>query len=1066
MTQSKPRMLTRIRLINWHYFSNETIQVKGSFLLSGDNSSGKSTVLDAIQMILTTSTRNFNEAAQNQGNRSLKGYVRGKTGVEGQTYKIPANRSTISYVALEFYEPQKERYFVLGVKLDSPNEESDVRKGWFCEEGKLDAFTFLVDGKPATDQQFKKNHQKVSLIRQSSEAKERFRRRMGNLGSAFFDLIPKSMAFRPMKDVKSFINQYILPAHPISTEALRENIHTLQELQQVIEQMKRQISQLEEILEIHRKVGEIQRQHQEIQLILKYASQESVQEQMDTIAQEQQTFGQQKLHAQQQKVETDQQLVSEQNALAAIQAAIASSDNGHLIHTLEQEIQMLERERLRFEEELRVLKKQLGNARTVQENLADEHEVDFGRMLDGDDDGFSQRTAVVIALRQRAEKKTEALRQSNADLRNQCQKLQEQISQLQGEIGNLEKNRFSYPETTELLRTRIREEFTRRGIDASVSVFAELLELKETAWQNALEGYLNTQRFYLFVPPAYYDIAAQVYDRYKSTIHSAALVNTQALDLEKTAEPDSLAAVVTSENPYAMAYACYVLNRVKRCQSVEELKKHSAAITASCMLYQGKVLRKLAPSIYQEPYIGRMAIRQQLERKRDQLAQLSRQLAEQRKREEAQKKQIDQLTSCNFDLLLEHLAAPVKLCQAKEQLTDKKVELNQAQQDRTYLEWQMKLEQCQTRLAEIQAQRDKLSEDTIRYETAYKRKGEELETCREQLRQLEQHIRELGSEDLSLPENARKRYEHLRQRQLSSVIAINYQPQLAKLAKQQESQILQLQQHQARYRECELGLGLEQMQAYFDEYDKLSRHDLQSYSSRLLKAQQECQEEFRESFLARMRENMEQAEDIFRSLNKTLKSICYGEDIYQFRFAANPQKKNLYDMMMSQFNIGGTNLFSQSFESSFQSEMEELFLKLTLSDDEGKSVLAEYSDYRTYLDYDIEIRSRSGNRQLFSKIYGEKSGGETQTPYYVAIAASFAQVYNSEDSVRLIMLDEAFDKMDDGRIESMMNFFQSLHFQVILAAPTAKIETLGPYVDTVLVAYREDYESMIEEYDV
>ena len=171
-------------------------------------------------------------------------------------------------------------------------------------------------------------------------------------------------------------------------------------------------------------------------------------------------------------------------------------------------------------------------------------------------------------------------------------------------------------------------------------------------------------------------------------------------------------------------------------------------------------------------------------------------------------------------------------------------------------------------------------------------------------------------------------------------------------------------------------------------------------------------------------------------------------------------------MMMSQFNIGGTNLFSQSFESSFQSEMEELFLKLTLSDDEGKSVLAEYSDYRTYLDYDIEIRSRSGNRQLFSKIYGEKSGGETQTPYYVAIAASFAQVYNSEDSVRLIMLDEAFDKMDDGRIESMMNFFQSLHFQVILAAPTAKIETLGPYVDTVLVAYREDYESMIEEYDV
>ena len=192
----------------------------------------------------------------------------------------------------------------------------------------------------------------------------------------------------------------------------------------------------------------------------------------------------------------------------------------------------------------------------------------------------------------------------------------------------------------------------------------------------------------------------------------------------------------------------------------------------------------------------------------------------------------------------------------------------------------------------------------------------------------------------------------------------------------------------------------------------------------------------------------------------------YGEDSYQFKYAPNPEKKNLYDMMVSDINIGGNNLFSQVYQNDFHSEMEELFQKLTVSENGGQDVMQEYSDYRNYLDYDIEIRSRSGSRQMFSKIYGEKSGGETQTPYYVAIAASFAQVYNSKDSVRLIMLDEAFDKMDDGRIESMMNLFFSMNLQVILVAPSAKIEIIGPYVNSVLVVYREGYESVVEEHDL
>lgn len=703
--QSMTRMLTRIRLINWHYFSNETIQVKGSFLLSGDNSSGKSTILDAIQMVLTTSTRNFNEAAHEKSKRSLKGYVRGKTGVEGQTYKIPANKSTISYVALEFYEPRKERYFVLGVKLDSPNEEAEIKKSWFCEEGTLDALTFLADGKPATDQQFKKNGQRVTLLRQTSDAKERFRRRMGNLGGAFFDLIPKSMAFRPMNDIKSFINQYILPEHPISTETLRENIQNLQEMQRLVKELKRQIGQLDEIISVYQKVRDTQRQHKEIELLLDYARQDSARQQIDVLTRERLALDQQKRVCEEQKLIENQNLASEQAALASIQAAIGSSENGHLIRTLEQEIKTLEGDAGRISAQVRTLEKQIQLAKAVQKALPGAQDaVQLGEMLQaGTQTDLDARHANIIAMQQQAEKQAETLRLESANLHNQRQQLREQIGCLQEEIGKLEKNRFSYPKSTELLRARIAQEFARRSIDAPISVFAEMLEIKEPEWQNALEGYLNTQRFYLVVPPEYYGIAAQVYDKHKSTIHSVALVNTQALNLDNHAEPDSLAAVVTSENRYAMAYVCDVLNRVKRCQSVDELKKHSAAITAGCMLYQAKALRKLNPAIYEEPYIGRRALQQQLENKRSQLAQLSEQLKQNQSQYSANQQQIAQLTRCKFDLLLEHLSAPIRAAEVARRMTEKKAELQEAQNNPTYLELQMKYDQCQKRLTEIQS---------------------------------------------------------------------------------------------------------------------------------------------------------------------------------------------------------------------------------------------------------------------------------------------------------------------------------------------------------------------------
>jgi uncharacterized protein YPO0396 len=249
------------------------------------------------------------------------------------------------------------------------------------------------------------------------------------------------------------------------------------------------------------------------------------------------------------------------------------------------------------------------------------------------------------------------------------------------------------------------------------------------------------------------------------------------------------------------------------------------------------------------------------------------------------------------------------------------------------------------------------------------------------------------------------------------------------------------------------------------ESELLTKHDLISYEEKLRVIRNNCETEFKESFLAKMRESIEKANFQFKELNKTLKPIYYGNDSYRFDWSPDKRKKKLYEMIMSDFNLGGLNLFSTQFDKEYHDEMNELFLKLTVSDEHGNDVINEYTDYRSYLDYDIEIVSKDGKTQKFSKIYREKSGGETQTPYYVAIAASFVRLYSIGETIRVIMLDEAFDKMDEERIKSMLDFFKMQGLQVILAAPTTRLELIGEKADNIIMIYTEaDHNSFAEEF--
>ena len=65
------------------------------------------------------------------------------------------------------------------------------------------------------------------------------------------------------------------------------------------------------------------------------------------------------------------------------------------------------------------------------------------------------------------------------------------IIELQQRLRELEKRNLTYPENTTTLKNIIEKEFDKRGIKSKVYILAELLEITDKRWTNAVEGYFN-----------------------------------------------------------------------------------------------------------------------------------------------------------------------------------------------------------------------------------------------------------------------------------------------------------------------------------------------------------------------------------------------------------------------------------------------------------------------------------------------------------------------------------------------------------------------------------------------
>lgn len=129
-----------------------------------------------------------------------------------------------------------------------------------------------------------------------------------------------------------------------------------------------------------------------------------------------------------------------------------------------------------------------------------------------------------------------------------------------------------------------------------------------------------------------------------------------------------------------------------------------------------------------------------------------------------------------------------------------------------------------------------------------------------------------------------------------------------------------------------------------------------------------------------------------------------------------------------------------------------------------KKTMEKYADYRTYLKFSMYEQAR-GTDGTIKKNYvddmaGRDSGGEGQNPKYVALLAGFAMLYmqqsNRDSKIRLVMLDEAFSKMDKERSEVCLHYARQLDLQLVVCVPDERLQSLIRNVDCVYAFRRAE----------
>jgi len=1084
------KLLTRIRLVNWHLFENISINCNGTTYFIGINGAGKSTILDAVQFALVGGQRDvrFNQAALSGGKRTLASYVRGELGTEGQRF---LRGDATSVVALEFKNPD-DTYFAHGAVIDAFEDGRAPDVAYFIVHNAQlnDDWFFKAPGQLFDTRAFKRHLENFSLpvnagvrvFTKIEDYRVHLLNRLGQLKDTFPAKIVKGLAFSPLTDIRSFVHNYLLDENLVDVKTLQAQLETMRHFETLAIGVRERIESLNAIEELNKERVANRRKRISNTAIARLAEADTFLDQLKWLRLQLDSF---KLDYSREELHRDEifrALKFAQAALTEAEIALRTDQNAIREKELHEKIAILNVELTTLRERKKQADESIAcesaDAKKLRAYLAADKlsvPTELESFIGDPLAAHRELLPILQSLSNNFSREEILLSQKVGGLRDEGSKLEDEIRKLR--TGDRDTSYETESPHSARLRHLLRAELNL-GAD-EVKYLCDELSIPDESWQDAVEGLLGFNRFTLLVPPEHYNAAMKVYHKYKDSIYGATLLDTENIlkqNLPARGE-EFLCKEVETKNPAARAYVDLLLGNYVKCEKMEDLREHRTAVTRECFVRRNFTDSHLNPNVYRRWFIGERAAPRQIEQRQARLDEIAGEMVSLNERTSALRERLVLTRDKMRPFVdLEHvLAALVRLAPAEDELKVLNKELKSLD-SRNLDSLRAEVDKRQKELSQIQDEATDSSRKLGNLEVEIRKlEAESIPSAeRSSAEKLLQQENFLVSEnaDEETKSDIQKEYEKRRERQPLETILQNAQRYEGDYQTAERHSRDQLREAKQAYSmKYDFGYDEDDDAAhYMNEREKLISSELPNYEGQIAKQRAMAEQELVENFIHRLREQIEDARQQLGFLNTSLAALRFGGERFEFVTSSSPALKKIYEMVMDSQQIMGDSLFESEFRQKHQEGWDLLFERLTSAHDDENIELRELQDYRNYLNYDIRIHYPNGDRAMLSVINAKKSGGETTTPFYVAMAASFAQAYRlnqgrPSDTIRLALFDEAFGKMDTARTASALKFMQDAGLQVLLATPPDKSGSLLPFVDSVCTVVRKENHSFVVEID-
>lgn len=1089
MSQAK-KVFTRMCLNNWGGIDHKVLEFHEYVnLFSGKSGSGKSTVMDAIQVILygSFSPSFLNKAADDAKNRrSVLSYLRGEQ-KDGS-----ANRKDCDFcsvIALEIEDTGTHITTCIGIAFEVRKSDSEIKKFvYFSHSGKMPESEYLTEqGVCYSNQEIKKlvsARTKSDDNRGKGEVNRIYGSKEAYLGTLydvilgyidqnrFITMEKSAIALKMTNGTGQFIRDYMFPKNTSNTIAtISEQLDSYRQIKEKIEDLRKRIELLSEIQASGKELVRLQTDIVRAEAMIRCIGIEDLRARIQAAEDDKRNLVEKQEQCKKKVQELSASREEAQQKLIQVSADLKASDLGGK----QQQYEELDERSRMLADNTRQWQKILQGMKNWEEDdvITDYISNPVLNMIAELNQG-----RVTEELCQNLHLKIESAKQNIEDevedYRDQRREIGKQLKEKKRLVDDMKHDRKPYDENLRSARSALSQQLSDRyGQTVKVQIFADLFDVQEEEWKNAIEGRMGRLKHSLITEPQYAHEAAVLFRNMKQ-YENVDLINSKAIaDSKPDCMEGSLYEAVKTQEAYVDVCLKRYLGHIIKCRSVEELEQVRDGVTPDCYSYSNFIFRHLKKKDYTtRACIGRRVSKARLAEYEKDVEELSR-----------QEMQLDDLLrrlkeARDFECLKDEPSHYVKLSRAGEELArvnKKKMELEEtirSLREGAYKELEEKEQSLQKQVKMVQEELDQTQGELARLGSRIGELSGENESRRQQLEEKLQGY---------VPNEAlEQEVWELLKKQSGQAVINRKKAQVADLEEKEQAQAETLRAARNRYIFAYPAGPFNGAETSNEAYEKLLEKYLTdfepAYEEEFEKKCASIYKSLRENVIATIHGDIKAAKRHAYEINRLLRETNFSDSTYQIKIEpAKNENGQFFDMLMAE-ELDSKNLDNAGFdgqisfgEDAFYQKYEQKIKLLTdkfmppKDEDEHlraqkRKEMEQYADYRNYLSFSMfeQVTDENGTviRENFvDDMAGRDSGGEGQNPKYVALLAGFAMLYmqqsKRDSKIKLVLLDEAFSKMDQERSAVCLKYARKMDLQLIVCVPDERLQSLIRNVDCV-----------------